>query len=312
MALMARHAFGALENVDAAISNGTIDQFDILFVKDADGKPYVGWIDKEGNKVICDNSATTVVEGDSLPATGESGKIYIFKDEAYVWNGTEFKNITNSADLTALEEAIASKVDESTVDEMITKATLSDMAYEIFSKPTGTLVNYTEEEIRVMCPADTAWALQNVGENGDSSKYYIGLKAYAPDGAVSFKEDLAKTISDEQMYYFVDNEFAGTDSYGRNYSIVWLPVAAYNSESDTWTYYGINSNAEKYIGWYYSVEWYDSDGAIIASDCIRINLANEGCYASAEPYYVSNAVSVAKAYTDEQISNAFGVEVVEF
>ena len=53
MAERAKHAFGMLENIDSALSKGTIDAYDILFVKDAEGKPYVGWIDKDGNKVIC-------------------------------------------------------------------------------------------------------------------------------------------------------------------------------------------------------------------------------------------------------------------
>ena len=116
----ARHAFGMLENVDAAIANTTIDAYDILFVKDANGKPYVGWIDKDGNKVIVDNAATTtIVEGESLPEVGETGQIYIFNEEAYVYNGTEYVSISKSADLTALEKQIATKVDESKVQEMI-------------------------------------------------------------------------------------------------------------------------------------------------------------------------------------------------
>ena len=57
MAEKARHAFGTLERVDEALSTGAIDSYDILFVKDANGKPYVGWIDKDGNKVICENAA---------------------------------------------------------------------------------------------------------------------------------------------------------------------------------------------------------------------------------------------------------------
>lgn len=60
MADKARHAFGALENIDSAISAGVIDTFDILFVKDANGKPYVGWVDKDGNKVICETDLTTL------------------------------------------------------------------------------------------------------------------------------------------------------------------------------------------------------------------------------------------------------------
>ena len=45
MAERARHAFGTLERVDEALSAGTIDSYDILFLKDAEGNPYVGWID---------------------------------------------------------------------------------------------------------------------------------------------------------------------------------------------------------------------------------------------------------------------------
>ena len=57
MASKAKHAFGMLENVDGAISSGKIDAFDIIFAKDANGKPYVGWVDKDGQKVIVDDSA---------------------------------------------------------------------------------------------------------------------------------------------------------------------------------------------------------------------------------------------------------------
>lgn len=52
----ARHAFGQLENVDSAMNAGKIDAYDILFVKNAEGKPFVGWIDAQGNKVICNEN----------------------------------------------------------------------------------------------------------------------------------------------------------------------------------------------------------------------------------------------------------------
>lgn len=169
-------------------------------------------------------------------------------------------------------------------------ATLQYVKYEISHKPVGTLVDYGDKEIRVMVPADNKFELQNSGENSDSNSYYIGFKAYAPEGAVSFKEDLAEIISDETMYTFDGNDFAGIDAYGRKYSIVWLPVASYNAEANAWSYYGAMSSKEKYIGWYYSVEWYNVDGKKIDSDCIRINLSNESCHNIVEPYYMSNVV----------------------
>ena len=92
------------------------------------------------------------------------------------------------------------------------------------------------------------------------------------------------------MYYFVDNEFAGIDAYGRKYSIVWLPVASYDEATATWTYAGINSSTSRYLGWYYSVEWYDANGKLVDSDTIRINLTNEACHNSIEPFYMGSVI----------------------
>lgn len=119
----ARHAFGALENVDTALSNNTIDAFDILFLKDATGKPYVGWIDKDGNKVIVEETEKVVtIESESLPETGEEGKIYIFDENGYFWNGKEFVNLCKPTDVSALEAKIETKVDADAVETMIKTA----------------------------------------------------------------------------------------------------------------------------------------------------------------------------------------------
>lgn len=163
--------------------------------------------------------------------------------------------------------------------------------YEISSKPDGALVDYRDKEIRVMCPADTRWEKQNIDATGDANAYYMGFKAYAPDDAVSFKKDNAEIISDSTMYYFENNDVAGIDKYDRKYSICWFAIAKYDEETDTWSYYGAKSNENKYIGWYYSVEWYDASGKIISTDTIRINLSNEDCHANVESYYMANYVT---------------------
>lgn len=104
--------------------------------------------------------------------------------------------------------------------------------------------------------------------------YYMQFRAYAPEGAVSFKEGDRGVIIDE-MYTF-DDDFAGVDQYGRKYSVCWLALASFSN--DTWTYYGKDSRTDKYIGWTYVVEWYDANGVVIGSDSIRINLSNENCH----------------------------------
>lgn len=105
MADKAKHAFGALENIDAALSAGKIDAYDILFVKDENGKPYVGWIDRDGKKVVVDDSAELTALEDAI-ATKAGIK-----------------------EVEALDEKIAEKVDEETVKLLIKE--YSDSAVKV-------------------------------------------------------------------------------------------------------------------------------------------------------------------------------------
>lgn len=115
MANMARHAFGSEANVDQALASGRIDAFDILFLNE--GK--VGWINKNGQKVIAEGK-NQIVRVDSLPTqNGDDGVIYIFQNEAYVWDGSKCVPLAKTQDLSALEAEVAKKVDEQTVDSKI-------------------------------------------------------------------------------------------------------------------------------------------------------------------------------------------------
>lgn len=275
----AKHAFGSSERVAESIAKGIIDSYDILFLDGDTDNPKIGWIDKNGNPVILKDEKADLSELES--------------------------------DVAELEAKMATKVSADEVDAKIANA-LDNLEYEVSHKPDGTLVDYRDKEVRVMCPVDTKWALQNSGEGADSNAYYIGIKAYAPsDDVVSFKEDIAEIISDNEMYYFEGNEFAGIDADGRKYSIIWLPVAKY--ENDAWTYYGASSSRERFIGWYYSVEWYNAEGKIVASDCIRINLSNEGCHSSIKPYYVADMMKEVETKIEEKIAESeASYEIIEF
>ncbi len=117
MANKARHAFGSEANIDTALANGSIDAFDILFLDEKK----IGWIDKNGQKVILEDAKQVSVV-DSLPETGEQGILYIVVDatnpEAVkvtgnIWDGTNYLPTFTSA---------AGGVDESTVDQKIEEA----------------------------------------------------------------------------------------------------------------------------------------------------------------------------------------------
>lgn len=127
----ARHAFGALENVDTALTKGAIDAYDILFLKDANGKPYIGWIDKEGKKVIVEDKVQ-VVRVDELPTTdGDENVVYIYNNEGYIWDSVNSQcvSLSKSADLATLESQVSeletridNKVDAEAVQTMVDTA----------------------------------------------------------------------------------------------------------------------------------------------------------------------------------------------
>ena len=181
--------------------------------------------------------------------------------------------------------------------------------YNISATPEGTLVNYGEKEIRVMCPANAKFVKQQVGNGGNPNMYYMTFTAYAPEGAVTFKEGDRGVIIDE-LLNFETTAGTGIDKYGRKYKNHWFALALYDASTDTWSYFGKNSTFDKYIGWDYVVEWYNKDGVAIASDSIRINLSNENCHNTTLPYYMSNYATIEQVKNIEE--NLAWNEIIEF
>lgn len=283
MANKAKHAFGSSERVAESIANGVIDSYDILFLDGDTDNPKIGWVDKNGNPVI-------------------------LKDEKA--DLTEIK-----AEVAELETGLATKADAKEVNAKIgeIETVLDDVEnashthekikYEFTDVPVGTLVDYREDEIRVMVPKSAVFTKQNVGVGGDANSYYATFKTYVPnDDVVGYIEHLGDQVDSEVL---TDLK---TDKYGRRYQPTWLALAKYDATTGTWTYYGNSSSANKYIGYDYQIDWYNADGVMIASDSIRINLSNEDCHSVTEPYYVGKMMKEIET----KIADATAIEVVEF
>lgn len=273
----AKHAFGTVEKIDQALSNGVIDAYDILFVKDTEGKPFVGWIDKDGNKVICDDSA-------------------------------EFAEIDKKLATKVSAEEVDSKIELALNEIECAPITYEKVKYEIVDAPVGTLVDYKDEEIRILIPEGTQFAKQSVGSNGDPNTYYVTLKTYVyNDDVVGYKEIIngqadAEILTDLKV-----------DEYGRKYQPTWLGIAKYDESTDTWSYYGANSQTSKYIGWDYTLQMYNADNVMIASDSVRINLSNEDCHSAIEPYYIGKLSKEIDTKIEERIEEIqVGYEIIEF
>jgi hypothetical protein len=296
MTMKAKHAFGALERVDSSIANGTLDAFDVLFVKDANGKPYVGWVDKDGNKVIVDNEVDlSGVEADISELEGQIAT-KIGAEEV------DSKINTAVTDSVASANAYTDKMVEAAMGEHLTKK------YEIANVPEGTLVDYRENEIRVMCPTDTVFTKQSVGVGGDANSYYMTFKTYAPsDDAVGYIEHLGGQSDEEVLTSF------SKDEYGRRYQPTWLALAKYDEATGVWNYYGAKSTSEKMTGWDYQIDWFNANGVMIASDSVRINLSNESCHYEIKPYYVGSMMTEIDTKIEEKIKEVeSSYEIIEF
>lgn len=250
-------------------------------------------IDGSVKKIVTDeiNTFATKVSADGTVNTIKELIDYVAE------HGSEVA--TMAADITLLQTLVG----EDSVKDQITNAlaTAGHMAenkamtmfeqkkYEIANTPVGTLVDYREKEIRVMCPADAVWTKQSVGAGGDANSYYMTFKTYAPNNnAVGYIEHLGDQVDAEIL---TDLK---TDAYGRKYQPTWLALAKYDAGADTWTYYGKNSTTSKYVGYDYQIDWYDADGVMIASDKIRINLTNEACHNEIKPFYMADVVNNIK------------------
>ena len=321
MAMKAKHAFGSSAQVLEALNAGKINEFDILFL-DGDTKPKIGWIDSKKNFRLVENEEKVVVV-DVLPSVGEVGKIYIFGEDAFVWVEDKFVNLCKPTDVTelqssikALEELIAKNAKESKsyADEKISKAldevenSYAKIKYEVTDVPVGTLIDYRDAEIRILCPENSVFVEQSVGTGGDSSCYYCTFKTFAPcDEAVGYIEHLNGQVDEEVL---TDLK---TDAYNRRYQPTWLALAKYDANADVWNYYGKNSSEEKMIGYDYQIDWYDINGVMIASDSVRISLSNEECHFVNEPYYVGKIKKEFNTKIEERIAEVESAyEVIEF
>ena len=303
MAMKAKHAFGNLADVEKALQEGKIDSYDILFL-DGDTSPKIGWIDSNRVFRLVENE----VDFSELEAA--------------------IATKANADDVEALEGQIATKADVTEVDAKVKQAVTDGVAnanaytdkmvgaamgehltkkYEITSVPEGTLIDYRDNEIRVMVPANAVFTKQSVGTGGDANNYYMTFKTYFPENAVGYIEHLNGESDKEILTDF------SIDEYGRKYQPTWLALARYNETTDAWTYYGATSSENKYIGWDYQIDFYDANGVMIVSDGVRINLSNESCHSEIKPYYVGAMMTTVETLIEEKIAEVDAAcTIVEF
>lgn len=266
---------------------GTIpdDKTIIQLIEEAAASGGPEYDDSALKKRISDNEAAIA----TLTGDGDgSVKETVADAIAQVINGApeDFDTLKEVSDWIKNDKTGAAKM-ASDIEALNKKSSLIDVLdhravrnkVEIGNVPTGTLVNYYQDEVRVMVPSDTEWTANR------DNQYYMSAKLFAPSNAKYFRESLDKDITDDTYYEFENYEFSGIDAHGCKYSLVWFPIATL--DNDTWTYFGKGSSAEKFIGWYWHANWYDENKNLIGSDIIRINLSNEDCHSFEEPYYMA-------------------------
>lgn len=306
MANKTKFGFGNSSDVERAIQEGKINARDVLFLDEDSDNPKIGWVTKSGKAVILTDEKADLSE---IEADVEALEL----------------ELTKKANANEVEAKIAEKADVSEVDEKIGKVVTDAKAYtdgkveaavnehlikkyEITSLPNGTLIDYREDEIRIMCPKDAVFTKQSVGTGGNPNSYYMTFKTYYPNkDVVGYMEHLGD-LSDSEIL-----TKSSTDKYGRVYQTTWLALADYDASTDSWIYRGKESSKDGYYGYDYQIDWYNADGVMIASDSIRINLANEDCYFASKPYYVGEIKKEIDTKIEERIAEVESAwEIVEF
>ena len=286
----------ANEEAIASIKDEYIKAADLANV--AKTGDYNDLINKPTIPDLTDYVTKTDLESKQDKLTAGDG-IQINKDNVISWSGGEELTARVEQDE---KDIFALKENQPLIDTLGHRAEVRKV--EIGNVPVGTLVNYYQDEIRVMAPKDTEWVANR------ESQYYIMAKLFAPSNAKYFRESLDKEITDTEYYEFENNEFAGIDKHGCKYSIVWLPIAQLTD--DVWTYFGRSSSTEKgFIGWYWHANWYDENKALIGSDIVRINLSNENCHNFEKPYYTIGYVQKSDAKNPLNISGATAGQIVK-
>ena len=198
--LRSKHGFGSLTNVASALQAGKIDAYDILFL-DGDTEPKIGWVDKDGNFRLVKSDC--VISVNELPTFGVEGKVYIFDNEGYFWNGKEFVNFCKPTDVTGLENRIVAletalgNINTTIVD---LQTEVSDIKTNVFDLETSIVnlqaeiskkANAEEVETKLATKADTVEVNEKLEKVATES--VATAKAYT-DGKVeaAVKEHLVK------------------------------------------------------------------------------------------------------------------------
>ena len=159
-------------------------------------------------------------------------------------------------------------VDPEVLAGLATKEEVEEMLKQkhvVSGLPEGGIVEYKDNEIRVMCPKDAVYVQQNPGEGGNPNIYYMAMTTQAPEGAVAFNEGDRGVIAERNV-----------SLEGKKSKTIWLALASLSG--NVWNYYGKSSTGANLIGWDYIIEWLDAEGNIIETNCVRINLTNEECH----------------------------------
>ena len=269
---------------DMVLQSATLEvvaETDVPYAGAVIGDPYIKMTFNDANEsalyIPVKGLVDTYVAGDGIEIVDNKISVKLAADThgLVAVDGTLMLNLA-----TKDNDGAMSKEDKKALDAI--PSVYVARKYEISGTPKGTLVNYGEDEIRIMVPADAEYAKQNVGADGDANTYYMTLRTFAPHGAVGYKEHLGNQSDSEIL---TDLK---TDEHGRRYQPTWLGLAKYDEATSTWSYYGKSSAESKYIGWDYRIDWYDADGVMIYTDSVRINLSNEDCHNINKPYYMAN------------------------
>lgn len=287
--LKAKHAHGSRKNLESAIANKVVDNFDVLFLSGEDENPAMGWLDKNGNPIIlspADEVAKLETQVEAELATKANAeevetKLAEKADAAEVENALATK--ADAEKVETLETELANKVSAEEVDAKVETAVTEKVESAVKAEVEATVETAVEaaveakvetaveaavkEEVETAVKAEVEAAVEKTAEK---TKYEITdvpvgtlvdyrdseIRICCPENAVFTKQNVG-TGGDANSYYMTFKTFApGDDAVGY--------IEHLNGQADEQilTSFNVDANGRRYQPTWLALAKYDEAAGV--------------------------------------------------
>lgn len=188
--LKAKHAHGSRKNLESAIANKVVDNFDVLFLSGEDENPAMGWLDKNGNPIIL-SPADEVAKLETQVEAELATKANAEEVEA---------ELAEKANASEVETALASKADAEKVETLETELANKVSAEEVDAKVETAVAEKVESAVK----AEVEAAVEPAVEAAVEAKVETAVEAAVKEEVKAEVEAAVEKTAEKTKYEITD------------------------------------------------------------------------------------------------------------